>query len=149
MSLGTRDNLMFSGTRDFNDGFICLLTENEIRIHWHGKPSETKAGTSLFNGCQHLKRRFMLLMVSYLLSFLKALLHKSTPKLLLIWTNKASVARIKPDPPLPILVQRALKVLPSLDWTSGKPEKRTGNFWRSLKKLLPSERVSGYCHRRI
>uniref|UniRef100_H3C6N4 Interleukin 18 receptor accessory protein n=1 Tax=Tetraodon nigroviridis TaxID=99883 RepID=H3C6N4_TETNG len=76
-------------------------------------------------------------------SGLQALLHKSTPKLLLIWANKASVAQIKPDPPLPILVRRALKVLPSLDWPLGKPGRRTGNFWRSLKKSLPSKRVRG------
>lgn len=65
---------------------------------------------------------------------------KSTPKLLLIRTNKASAGKFKPDPPLPLLVQKALKVLPSLDWTSGNSERRTGDFWRSLKKLLPSDK---------
>ncbi|TNM90922.1 hypothetical protein fugu_003211 [Takifugu bimaculatus] len=77
-------------------------------------------------------------------SGIQALLLKSTTKLLLIWTNKASAGKIKPDPPLPLLVQKALKVLPSLDWTSGNSERRTGNFWRSLKKLLPSDNMSGY-----
>eukprot|EP00066_Takifugu_rubripes_P019094 XP_011608360.1 PREDICTED: interleukin-18 receptor accessory protein isoform X2 [Takifugu rubripes] len=77
-------------------------------------------------------------------SGIQALLLKSTPKLLLIWTNKASADKIKPDPPLPLLVQKALKVLPSLDWTSGNSERRTGDFWRSLKKLLPSDNMSGY-----
>uniref|UniRef100_UPI0037E7BC29 interleukin-18 receptor accessory protein-like n=1 Tax=Semicossyphus pulcher TaxID=241346 RepID=UPI0037E7BC29 len=71
-------------------------------------------------------------------SGVQALLQKSPPKLLLIWTSKASASLIQPDPPLPALVQRALKVLPSLDWTSGKPDTR--NFWRSLKKAMPDHR---------
>lgn len=101
---------------------------------------ENKISTSLLNSCQNL--RLLNKYLKALFPFLKALLLKSTPKLLLIWTNKAA-GKIKPDPPLPLLVQKALKVLPSLDWTSGNSERRTGDFWRSLKKLLPSDK-SGY-----
>ncbi|XP_028258051.1 interleukin-18 receptor accessory protein-like [Parambassis ranga] len=68
----------------------------------------------------------------------KALLQNSVPKLLLIWTSRASASLMQPDPPLPALVQRALKVLPSLDWTSRKPAKATSKFWRSLKKAMPN-----------
>ncbi|XP_031702807.1 interleukin-18 receptor accessory protein-like isoform X2 [Anarrhichthys ocellatus] len=71
-------------------------------------------------------------------SGVQVLLQDSTLKLLLIWTSRASASLIQPDSPLPTLVQRALKVLPSLDWTSGKP---TSNFWRSLKKAMPDQKV--------
>ncbi|XP_070761106.1 LOW QUALITY PROTEIN: interleukin-18 receptor accessory protein-like [Enoplosus armatus] len=75
--------------------------------------------------------------VFVLQSGVQALLQNSTLKLLLIWTNTASASLIQPDPPLPTLVQRALKVLPSLDWTAGKPTRATSNFWRSLRKAMP------------
>ncbi|XP_042263558.1 interleukin-18 receptor accessory protein-like isoform X2 [Thunnus maccoyii] len=74
-------------------------------------------------------------------SGVQALLHNSALKLLLIWTNRTSKSLVQPDPPLPSVVQRALKVLPSLDWTSGKPASATSNFWRSLKKAMPNHRV--------
>ncbi|XP_075934116.1 interleukin-18 receptor accessory protein-like [Anarhichas minor] len=74
-------------------------------------------------------------------SGVQALLQDSTLKLLLIWTSRASASLIQPDSPLPTLVQRALKVLPSLDWTSGKPTRATSNFWRSLKKAMPDQKM--------
>ncbi|XP_034416859.1 interleukin-18 receptor accessory protein-like isoform X2 [Cyclopterus lumpus] len=74
-------------------------------------------------------------------SGIQALLQNSAVKLLLIWTSRASASLIQPDSPLPTLVQRALKVLPSLDWTSGKPATTTSNFWRSLRKAMPDQRV--------
>ncbi|XP_005935305.1 interleukin-18 receptor accessory protein isoform X2 [Haplochromis burtoni] len=46
---------------------------------------------------------------------------------------------VQPDPPLPTLVQRALGVLPSLDWRSGEPSH--SNFWRSLRKTMPKNKV--------
>ncbi|XP_042349027.1 interleukin-18 receptor accessory protein-like [Plectropomus leopardus] len=74
-------------------------------------------------------------------SAVQALLQSSTLKLLLIWTCRASASLIRPDPPLPTLVQRALKVLPSLDWTSGKPSRATSDFWRSLRRSMPNQNV--------
>uniref|UniRef100_A0A7N8YB07 Interleukin-18 receptor accessory protein-like n=1 Tax=Mastacembelus armatus TaxID=205130 RepID=A0A7N8YB07_9TELE len=74
-------------------------------------------------------------------SGIQALLQKCDLKLLLIWTSKASASLIESDPSLPTLVQRALKVLPSLDWTSDKPVRASYNFWRSLRKAM-----SSYCH---
>ncbi|XP_041789631.1 interleukin-18 receptor accessory protein-like isoform X2 [Chelmon rostratus] len=74
-------------------------------------------------------------------SGVQALLQNSTLKLLLIWTSRASASLIRPDPPLPTLVQRAVKVLPSLDWTTGKSVRATNVFWRSLKKSMPGQRV--------
>ncbi|XP_044048657.1 interleukin-18 receptor accessory protein-like isoform X2 [Siniperca chuatsi] len=74
-------------------------------------------------------------------SGVKALLQNSTLKLLLIWTSRTSASLIQPDPPLPTLVQRALKVLPSLYWTSGRHARVTSNFWRSLMKAMPDHRV--------
>ncbi|XP_020493528.3 interleukin-18 receptor accessory protein-like [Labrus bergylta] len=73
-------------------------------------------------------------------SGVQALLQNSSPKLLLIWANGGSAALLQPDPPLPVLVQRALKVLPSLDWTSGKPARASNNFWKSLRKAMPDHR---------
>lgn len=73
---------------------------------------------------------------------LKALLQNSAFKILLIRTNTESAAALsQQDPPLPSLVQRALKVLPSLNWTSGRPTRATCNFWRSLRKAMPDDRV--------
>ncbi|XP_029317890.1 LOW QUALITY PROTEIN: interleukin-18 receptor accessory protein-like [Cottoperca gobio] len=74
-------------------------------------------------------------------SGVQALLQTSTLKLQLIWTSRASASLTQPDPPLPTLVQRALRVLPSLDWTSGKPAKATSSFWKSLRKAMPDQRV--------
>ncbi|KAL7405466.1 hypothetical protein ABVT39_001357 [Epinephelus coioides] len=74
-------------------------------------------------------------------SGVQALLQKTPLKLLLIWTSRASVSLIQPEPPLPTLVQRALRVLPSLDWTAGKPARATSHFWRSLRKAMPDQRV--------
>ncbi|CAJ1049487.1 interleukin-18 receptor accessory protein-like isoform X1 [Xyrichtys novacula] len=73
-------------------------------------------------------------------SGVQALLQNSSPKLLLLWTNGESASRLKPDPRLPVLVQRALKVLPSLDWTSGKPFRTRRNFWESLLKAMPNHK---------
>ncbi|XP_056269547.1 interleukin-18 receptor accessory protein-like isoform X2 [Pseudoliparis swirei] len=72
-------------------------------------------------------------------SGVQALLQNSAIKLLLIWTSRASASLIQPDSPLPMQVQRALKVLPSLDWTSGKPARATSKFWRSLRKAMPDQ----------
>ncbi|KAM7424382.1 hypothetical protein PAMA_000635 [Pampus argenteus] len=72
-------------------------------------------------------------------SGIQALLQNTSLKLLLIWTSRTSTSLIQPDPPLPSMVQKALKVLPSLDWTSGKPARATSNFWRSLKKTMPKK----------
>ncbi|XP_068586430.1 interleukin-18 receptor accessory protein-like isoform X2 [Cebidichthys violaceus] len=74
-------------------------------------------------------------------SGVQALLQNSTLKLLLVWTSGASASLIQPDSPLPTLVQRALKVLPSLDWTSGKPTRATSNFWRSLRMAMPDQKM--------
>ncbi|KAG7234650.1 hypothetical protein INR49_004175 [Caranx melampygus] len=72
----------------------------------------------------------------------QALLQNSAFKILLIRTNRGSAAPLsQQDPPLPTLVQRALKVLPSLNWTSGRPARATCNFWRSLRKAMPDDRV--------
>ncbi|XP_068177678.1 interleukin-18 receptor accessory protein-like isoform X2 [Antennarius striatus] len=70
---------------------------------------------------------------------IQALLQNSTLNLLLIWTNRTSATADEMDCPLPPLVQRALKVLPSLDWTPGKSDRATRNFWRSLRKAMPRE----------
>ncbi|KAL3065684.1 hypothetical protein OYC64_015774 [Pagothenia borchgrevinki] len=75
-------------------------------------------------------------------SGVQALLQNTALKLLLIWTTRDSAALIQPDPPLPALVKRALKVLPSLDWSSGKTARTTSSFWRSLRKAMPSQRVN-------
>ncbi|XP_062417694.1 interleukin-18 receptor accessory protein-like isoform X4 [Pungitius pungitius] len=72
-------------------------------------------------------------------SGIQALLQNSSLKLLPIWTGKASASLAQPDTPLPTLVQRALKVLPSLDCTSGQPS--TSCFWRSLRKNMPDQRA--------
>nr|XP_040023226.1 interleukin-18 receptor accessory protein-like [Gasterosteus aculeatus aculeatus] len=72
-------------------------------------------------------------------SGIQALLQNSALKLLPIWTGRASASLVQPDSPLPTLVQRALKVLPSLDWTSAQPS--TSGFWRSLRKAMPDQRV--------
>ncbi|XP_068455557.1 interleukin-18 receptor accessory protein-like [Clinocottus analis] len=72
-------------------------------------------------------------------SGVQALLQSFDVKLLLIWTSRASASLIQPDPLLPTLVHRALKVLPSLDWTSGKPARATSGFWRSLRKAMPDQ----------
>ncbi|KAF7654771.1 hypothetical protein LDENG_00064830, partial [Lucifuga dentata] len=69
-------------------------------------------------------------------SGIQALLQNSHIKLLLIWTSRTFSQM---DPPLPSLVQRGVKVLPSLDWTSGKPAKATRHFWKSLKKAMPAQ----------
>ncbi|XP_070685476.1 interleukin-18 receptor accessory protein-like isoform X2 [Pempheris klunzingeri] len=77
-------------------------------------------------------------------SGVQALLQNSIHKIILIWTNRASGSLFQPESPLPTLVQRALKVLPSLDWTSGKPERTAGNFWSSLMKAMPAHRVKPF-----
>ncbi|XP_040909137.1 interleukin-18 receptor accessory protein-like isoform X2 [Toxotes jaculatrix] len=74
-------------------------------------------------------------------SGVQALLQNSALKLLLIWTSRDSAPLNQQDPQLPTLVQRALKVLPSLNWTSGKPARTTCNFWKSLRKAMPEHRV--------
>nr|XP_046247528.1 interleukin-18 receptor accessory protein-like isoform X2 [Scatophagus argus] len=74
-------------------------------------------------------------------SGVQALLQNSISKLLLIWTDGTSASHIKPDPLLSTLVHRALKVLPSLVWTSGQPARATNSFWWSLRKAMPNDRV--------
>ncbi|XP_075994612.1 interleukin-18 receptor accessory protein-like isoform X2 [Genypterus blacodes] len=73
-------------------------------------------------------------------SGIQALLQNSHIFLLLIWTSRPPAALSQLDPPLPPLVQRSLKVLPSLNWTSGKPGRATRTFWSSLRKTLPAQR---------
>ncbi|KAM9825611.1 interleukin-18 receptor accessory protein-like isoform X1 [Syngnathus typhle] len=77
-------------------------------------------------------------------SGIQVLLQSSTLKILLIRTSRTSACFEQPDSPLPSVVQRALKVLPSLDWNLGQTESATGNFWRSLKKALPKHRVRSH-----
>ncbi|XP_059212953.1 interleukin-18 receptor accessory protein-like [Centropristis striata] len=73
-------------------------------------------------------------------SGVKALLQNSSIKVLLIWTSRAaSLSQL--DPPLPTLVLRALKVLPTVFWPSGRPATATTHFWRSLKKAVPKHKV--------
>ncbi|KAM9861162.1 interleukin-18 receptor accessory protein-like [Aulostomus maculatus] len=82
-------------------------------------------------------------------SGIQALLQNSPIRLLLIWT-RAPTSVTQPDSlPLPSVVQRALKVLPSLDWTSRKPGQDTSTFWRSLRKALPTDRVKSLSHVQI
>ncbi|XP_074523264.1 interleukin-18 receptor accessory protein-like [Halichoeres trimaculatus] len=75
-------------------------------------------------------------------SGVQALLQNSSPKLQLIWTNRVSASLSKPNPPLPVLVQKALKVLPSLDWASGRPVGATKTFWKSLLRAMPDHRTA-------
>ncbi|XP_035483875.1 interleukin-18 receptor accessory protein-like isoform X1 [Scophthalmus maximus] len=70
----------------------------------------------------------------------QALLQNSAVKILLIWTGRDAASLVQ-DPPLPSLVQRALKVLPRLNWTSGKPARATEEFLRFLRKAMPDRRV--------
>lgn len=74
-------------------------------------------------------------------SAVQALLKNPGLKLLLIWTNKSSACECDIETPLPTLVQRALKVLPCLKWTSGEPIRGTKNFWRSLHEAMPRHKV--------
>ncbi|XP_029936081.1 interleukin-18 receptor accessory protein-like [Myripristis murdjan] len=70
-------------------------------------------------------------------SGIQAFLQDSHLKLLLIWTTATRASLGHLDPPLPPLVRRALKVLPTLTWASGDPPRATSNFWTSLRKALP------------
>ncbi|XP_026234832.1 interleukin-18 receptor accessory protein-like isoform X2 [Anabas testudineus] len=80
-------------------------------------------------------------------SGVQALLQNSALKLLLIWTSKPAKSLIPLEPPLPTMVQRALMVLPSLDWTSGKFSRGAiCSFWRSLKKAMPKHREQSWFH---
>ncbi|XP_022064006.2 interleukin-18 receptor accessory protein-like [Acanthochromis polyacanthus] len=80
-------------------------------------------------------------------SGVQALLQKSAPKLLLIWTSGASGSLNQVDPPLPALVQKALRVLPSLTWSSSKPATAESKFWRSLRKAMPhAGSETGFSH---
>lgn len=76
-------------------------------------------------------------------SGIQALLQNSAIKLLLIWSNKAPTSFLHLDPPLPTVVKKALKVLPTLKWTTGKSS-TNNHFWRSLRKNLPSHRVGSF-----
>ncbi|KAM3876895.1 interleukin-18 receptor accessory protein-like [Diretmus argenteus] len=73
-------------------------------------------------------------------SGIRALLQDSHLKLLLIWTRGTPALVEQLDPPLPSVVRRALKVLPTLDWTSSKAARATNSFWRSLRKAMPVQR---------
>lgn len=73
-------------------------------------------------------------------SGVKALLQRSALKMLLIWTDKTSASYSKPEPPLPKLVQRALKVLPSLQWSTATSSTNIRSFWVSLRKAMPADR---------
>uniref|UniRef100_A0A087YF64 Interleukin 18 receptor accessory protein n=1 Tax=Poecilia formosa TaxID=48698 RepID=A0A087YF64_POEFO len=72
-------------------------------------------------------------------SGVKALLQNSALKMLLIWTRGTSASFIQPEPPLPKLVQRALKVLPSLQWSTDAPSTTARSFWISLQKAMPAD----------
>ncbi|XP_077374826.1 interleukin-18 receptor accessory protein-like isoform X2 [Festucalex cinctus] len=74
-------------------------------------------------------------------SGIKVLLQSSTLKILLIRTSRTSTRFLQPDSPLPSVVQRALKVLPSLDWNLAHTKRANGKFWRSLRKVLPKHTV--------
>ncbi|XP_061670643.1 interleukin-18 receptor accessory protein-like [Syngnathoides biaculeatus] len=74
-------------------------------------------------------------------SGIRVMLQSSTLQILLIHTSKTSTAFVELDSPPPSLVLRALKVLPSLDWSSGQSENASVKFWRSLRKALPKRRV--------
>ncbi|XP_055010569.1 interleukin-18 receptor accessory protein-like isoform X2 [Boleophthalmus pectinirostris] len=71
-------------------------------------------------------------------SGVQALLQNSGFKLQLIWTKKAPVSLPQLDPPLPVVIQKALKVLPALKFTSAK----NTDFWRCLRKAMPRQRLS-------
>ncbi|MEQ2260543.1 hypothetical protein XENORESO_019884 [Xenotaenia resolanae] len=71
-------------------------------------------------------------------SGVKALLQKSAPKMLLIWTGGTSSSFTQPEPPLPKLVQRALKVLPSLQTSTDTSPTAIRSFWTSLQKAMPA-----------
>ncbi|XP_057694753.1 interleukin-18 receptor accessory protein-like isoform X1 [Corythoichthys intestinalis] len=75
-------------------------------------------------------------------SGIKVLLQSSPLRILLIWMNRTSAFSLEADSPLPSVVQRALKVLPSLDWKSGHSARVSSKFWRSLRKALPKPRVT-------
>ncbi|XP_071771114.1 interleukin-18 receptor accessory protein-like isoform X2 [Centroberyx gerrardi] len=79
-------------------------------------------------------------------SGIQALLQGSQLKLLLIWTRGTAASLGQLDPPLPPLVWRALKVLPSLDWASGRPARANSNFWSSLRKAMPVQSKAGCAH---
>ncbi|XP_021178174.2 interleukin-18 receptor accessory protein [Fundulus heteroclitus] len=70
-------------------------------------------------------------------SGVKALLQTSALKMLLVWTGGTSPSFIQPEPPLPKLVQKALKVLPSLQWSTDVSSTAVGSFWISLRKAMP------------
>ncbi|XP_029000730.1 interleukin-18 receptor accessory protein-like isoform X2 [Betta splendens] len=77
---------------------------------------------------------------------IKALLQNSVPKLLLIWTSSTSTRLIQTDPPLPRVVQRGLKVLPTLNWTSGNLSGEANHsFWKCLRNAMPSRQ--NHCFR--
>ncbi|KAM9765996.1 interleukin-18 receptor accessory protein-like isoform 2-T2 [Menidia menidia] len=73
-------------------------------------------------------------------SGVQALLQKSALKLLLIWTDGHPSSLNLPHASLQ-LVQRALKVLPSLTWSSHKSSAATSSFWSSLRKSMPDHRI--------
>ncbi|XP_061608970.1 interleukin-18 receptor accessory protein-like isoform X1 [Phyllopteryx taeniolatus] len=75
-------------------------------------------------------------------SGIQVMVQSSTLKILLIQTGTTSTSFVQLDSPLPSLVRRALKVLPSLDWKSGPTESATIQLWRSLRKALPKHRVT-------
>ncbi|KAM4743687.1 interleukin-18 receptor accessory protein-like [Anableps anableps] len=71
-------------------------------------------------------------------SGIKALLQNSALKMLLIWTSGTSASFSQLEPPLPKLVQRALKVLPSLKWSTDTSSTAIRSFWISLQKAMPA-----------
>ncbi|XP_016888205.1 interleukin-18 receptor accessory protein-like [Cynoglossus semilaevis] len=73
-------------------------------------------------------------------SGIQALLKNSGLKLLLIRTRRDSASMFQ-EAQLPSLVQRSLKVLPSLMWTGDQPDRVSCNFWRSLRKNMPKYQV--------
>ncbi|XP_015226726.1 PREDICTED: interleukin-18 receptor accessory protein-like isoform X2 [Cyprinodon variegatus] len=76
-------------------------------------------------------------------SGVKALLQTSAHKMLLIWTSGTSASFIQPDLTVPKLVQRAVKVLPSLQWDAGASYSA---FWIPLQKALPAQEAWQISH---
>ncbi|XP_072321889.1 interleukin-18 receptor accessory protein-like isoform X2 [Eucyclogobius newberryi] len=71
-------------------------------------------------------------------SGVQTLLQNAGVKLQLIWINRGPVSLPQLDPPLPVVIEKALKVLPALKWTSGT----NTNFWKCLRKAMPHQKLS-------
>ncbi|XP_024857891.2 interleukin-18 receptor accessory protein isoform X2 [Kryptolebias marmoratus] len=75
----------------------------------------------------------------------KAFLQNAALRLLLVrtrGTGGTSPSLPRTDPPLSKLLQRSLKVLPGLDWSSDPSSSTADRFWTSLRKALPDRRAA-------